>query len=148
MSASCDEYQVLITGHLDGELDAAQQEQLEAHLKTCSACRREYEAMKNLVVGTSTCFAIDAPPEEVWDTFLEHVYNRIERKTGWLLLILGLVALTLYGTVLFIREPWAAAGTKLLFAVPVVGLVLLFISVLRQRIRIAQNDRYTKEIHR
>lgn len=148
MNASCDEYEVLITGHLDGELDAAQQAKLEAHLKTCSVCRREFDAMKTLVVGTSACFAVDSPPDEVWDTFLERVYNRLERKTGWWLLILGVLALAGYGAVLFVREPWATAGTKFLLTVPVVGLAILFISVLRQRIRVARNDRYTKEIHR
>ena len=53
MNASCDEYEVLITGHLDGELDAEQRAKLEAHLETCSVCRREFDAMKTLVVGAS-----------------------------------------------------------------------------------------------
>ncbi len=104
--------------------------------------------MKRLVVGTAAALAPDDPPEEVWDTFLDRVYNRLERKTGWVVFVVGALALTVFGIVLFVTQPWASALTKLLLAVPVVGLAILFVSVLRQRLEVAKTDRYTKEVIR
>ncbi len=148
MSNSCEEQQIRITGHLDGELDAQETSALEAHLEDCPACKREYEAMKTLIVGTTACLKIAPPPEETWDAFLDNVYNRLERKTGWMLLIAGLIASAAYGALLFVAVPWAGWPLKVLLGALLAGLAILFVSVLRQRMRAAKTDRYTKEVKR
>ena len=143
-----DHYRMLISGLLDGELDADQQSELDEHLTTCTACERELNHMRRLFCGTRDAFAGAEVPQEAWDQFLEGVYNRAERKTGWVLLILGVVALTVFGTCTFILEPWGSALIKTLVAIPIIGLCILFISVLRQRLENIKTDRYTKEVHR
>jgi predicted anti-sigma-YlaC factor YlaD len=148
MKEVCESYQVLMSGSLDGELSAEEQQRLETHVQTCPGCRREYELLKRLVAGTALALIPEKPPPEVWDDFLDNVYNRLERKTGWAVLVVGLVALLIYGTVLYIVDPWMSTVTKILVAVPAFGLALLFISVLRQRLRAARTDRYSKEVHR
>ena len=40
----CEEYAALISAAVDGEITAAQRQQLEAHLASCAACRAEYDA--------------------------------------------------------------------------------------------------------
>lgn len=145
----CEEqYRVLISGYLDGELAPAEQAELEAHLETCPDCRRELEVMRRLFRGTSSAFAASDIPDETWDRFLDAVYNRIERRTGWIVLILGAVCLALFGVYVFVMEPWTSALLKTLLAAPVAGLAILFISVLRQRLASIKTDRYTKEVHR
>jgi len=146
MNEACEEYHILISGYLDGELDEAARLTLEEHTKVCPACCRELDTMKRLVVGTTSVLAYEEPPEEVWDGFLDSVYNRLERRTGWIVLVLGLVTLVAYGVVLYWLLPWASGFTKVLLAVPVGGLILLFISVLRQRVRAAKTDRYSREV--
>lgn len=145
---TCAVYQEWISGYLDGELDAESRRELESHILGCAVCRREYESMKRLVIGTSAAFAIEDPPGEVWDTFLDGVYNRLERKTGWVILLSGTAVLLLYAIFLFFTEPWGSMISKILVAAPVVGLIMLFISVLRQRLRTAKTDRYSKEVYR
>jgi predicted anti-sigma-YlaC factor YlaD len=148
MSKACDEFEILISGYLDGELDEQAKHALEEHVKTCSTCRREYQSLKRLAVGTSMCFHLANPPDAVWDTFLDNVYNRMERRTGWFLFLIGALALAVYSVVLFFYLPWASALVKVLITIPVAGLFLLFVSVLRQRLRAAQTDRYSREVHR
>jgi hypothetical protein len=148
MSDSCDAYEVLISGYLDGELDEASRRELESHIAGCSVCRRELDAMKRLVQGTSKALVFEDPPEEVWDIFLDNVYNRMERKAGWLIFSFGALAVAAFVIWEFFYEPWAIWPVKLLLAVPFVGMAILFISVLRQRLRIARNDRYSREINR
>jgi predicted anti-sigma-YlaC factor YlaD len=148
MKPPCEEYEVLISGYLDGELEPGAQRVLEDHVQGCTACRREYESMKRLVVGSRTVLAVAEPPPHVWDTFLDTVYNRLERKTAWSLFILGMFALGAYSVVWFYQVPWASVMLKTLISVPALGMILLFISVLRQRLRIARTDRYSREVHR
>lgn len=145
----CEEdYKVLISGYLDGELAPEEKRDLEDHLAGCPACQRELDAMRRLFWGTSAAFEGGDISEETWDRFLENVYNRLERRTGWALFIFGVCCLALYGFYAFIMEPWTSAAVKVLLAIPIAGLAVLFVSVLRQRLESIKTDRYTREIHR
>jgi len=148
MTHENDDTEVLLSGLLDGELDPEQRARLEAQIAASPALRREYENLQRLSVGTTRALAAPPPPPERWDHFLDDVYNRIERRTGWGIFVVGAAALVLYGIVLFVREPWAGALTKLLVAAPVVGLGVLFLSVLRERLAARRHDRYSREVHR
>lgn len=145
----CEEhYRVLISGYLDGELAPADRADLEAHLEGCPACQRELDTMRRLFWGTTSAFALDEVSEKTWDDFLENVYNRIERRTGWIIFIAGMVLLSLFSLYMFVMEPWTSALWKVLLATPVAGLAILFVSVLRQRLEDMKTDRYSKEVHR
>ena len=148
MPGSCDKFEIMISGCVDGEISEEDRQRLDTHLAGCTACTRELDHMKRIVAGTDHAMAVDEPPPEVWDTFLDGVYNRVERQSGWILLIVGVVALTAVGITLFAMSPEFSDLTKVLVSVPVAGLVILFLSVLRQRMRVAKTDRYSKEVLR
>lgn len=139
--------QALISGYLDGELDPETQDRVERLLETDPAFRKEFDRMKRLIEATSD-MAVEAPPEEVWDTFLDDVYNRLERQTGWTVFIAGLTVLAALGTVWFVVADWAPMPIKVAVAAPAVGLTILFVSVLRQRLFVAKTDRYSREVKR
>ncbi|MET0528249.1 MAG: anti-sigma factor [Microvirga sp.] len=48
MTLPCDDMKVLLHGHLDGELDAANAFQVEDHLRSCPACADEYQRLTEL----------------------------------------------------------------------------------------------------
>lgn len=147
--SQCEEhYRVLISGRLDGELTENQSAELDAHLADCFECQREMNSLQRLFVGTGDAFGGETPPDEEWDRFLDHVYNRMERRTGWILLILGVTLLSIFGTYQFVVDPWGSALLKTLVAIPVIGFLVLFISVLRQRMESIKTDRYEREVHR
>lgn len=148
MSRSDEEYRVLISGYLDNELEPELRVELENHLEECPRCQRELDSMRRLFWGTSAAFAAGSLPQETWDEFLDNVYNRLERKTGWVVFVFGALALALFGGYVFVMEPWTSALIKVLVAAPVAGLAILFVSVLRQRLENLKTDRYSKEIHR
>lgn len=50
--------------------------------------------------------------------------------------------------ILFVTLPWASAPVKLLLALPAVGLAILFVSVLRERLAAIKHDRYSREVQR
>lgn len=147
MRNGCEKFQPLMSGRLDNELSEEDRRLFDEHIAQCAACRDEFAVMRRLVEAVSTLWG-DLPPEEVWDTFLDGVHNRVERQTGWVVFIIGAAALALYGIYVFIVDPWGPALLKVLFATPVVGLGIVFVSVLRQRLAAAKTDRYSKEIMR
>lgn len=147
MPNDCDRYQPMISGYLDKELDEESRRKLERHMAECPKCKADYEKMARIVAAADR-LRIEIPPDEVWDSFILGAYNRIERKTGWVAFIIGVAVLAVLGVFLFVVEPWASALVKILIAVPVVGLLVIFISVLRERIFLAKVDRYSREVQR
>lgn len=143
-----EEHETLLSGYLDGELNPGQERLVEDLLREDAHFRREFEQMKRFAVGTRAAFAVEPPPEHMWEDFLGGVHTRLERRAGWLLLIVGSLLLAACGLYYYVSGPWAPAWAKVLAALPAAGLVLLFLSVLRQRLRAAKTDRYSREVYR
>ncbi len=147
MDEHCTKMHDLMSGYLDDELDDADTERLEGHLETCADCRREFEEMTLIVSGAST-LSVEDPPEEVWDEFLENVYNRIERRTGWYLVILGALMVIGWTVYFLVLTDILSAIAKIIVVLILVGLALLFSSVMRQRLHHRKTDRYSRDVHR
>lgn len=142
----CDEIAVLLSGYIDGELDDDEKTHVEAHLATCSACRREVTELRQMAEVTDN-MRFTEPPNDVWANYWRGVYNRIERGAGWTVFALGLAVLCAYGVYEFLTEPGVEAIVKVLIAVPVVGLLVVFISVWREKRVVNRYDKY-KDIQR
>ncbi|MAF10985.1 hypothetical protein CMK11_11105 [Candidatus Poribacteria bacterium] len=61
---------------------------------------------------------------------------------GWALLIVGVLALSAYGVYGFAVDDAVATGEKTAVALAAVGLVVLFLTVLGQRLRERKTDKY------
>lgn len=141
MQRDCEEIDSLISGYIDGELDPEQRAKVDEHLAECSVCRDELARYRQMTEVADT-MRFREPPEEVWTTYWQGVYNRIERGTGWLIFVMGLAVLIAYGVYEFVTDPGVAAFVKVLIAVPVIGLVVLFISVWREKRVVNRTDKY------
>ena len=147
MNRECDEIQAKLSGYLDGELDTDESARIAAHLKDCPDCTREHESMRQVVTAASTLHVAE-PPEEVWDTFLDNVYNRLERRTGWLIFTLGMMLVSGLAAYEFVVLEWASTPVKIICSIPLLGLGILFINVIRQRRLVAKTDRYSRDVRR
>lgn len=143
----CEDIQTLISGQIDGELSPGEAARLDAHLATCADCRAEYENMTALSAAASN-LKVPLPPDEVWDSFLDNVYNRVERKLGWIVFLLGAIALVGYGLYEAAVLPWASLPVKIMVTVAGAGLLLLLVSALRQRVAVLKSDRYSRDVIR
>ena len=101
-----------------------------------------------LVVSAADTLSVEVPSEEEWDGFLDNVYNRVERKSGLFLVILALVMALGWAIYFLILTPIVSPQIKLLIEVFLLGLALLFSSVMRQRSQHKKTDRYSRDIHR
>lgn len=134
--------------YLEGELTGDRKAAVEAHLATCPDCRKEYEEM-NKFERVMSRVALKSPPEEAWRGFGQSVYNRLERRIGWILLSLGAAILLFFGAVKavesLLKDPAISPLVKAGILLALAGLAVLIVSLARERYYVNKRERY-KEI--
>lgn len=145
-----EEYKKFLVGYLDGELKNKERELIENHLRKCPECQKELKEFKKLR-GVMMSMKYQKPPDEVWENYWKSIYNRLERRISWILTSVGAAILLFYGGFKlvedFIKNPEIALLLKIGILVLLAGLVILFISILRERIFIFKYDKY-REVKR
>ncbi len=148
---NCSEYAAMLTGYIDEELTPEDRARLEKHLTGCEACRGELAALTGLKEELAMMDFVE-PTDVELDAYWAGVYNRLERRLGWILLSVGAVALIAYGAFelveKFVRDPSVALILKVGVLAGILGLVILFVSILRERLAVSKADRYSQEIKR
>jgi hypothetical protein len=126
---------------LDGEMGEQEKSHYEEHVRECEDCRRELKELGR-VVGLTNELRLRTPDDEFWVGYWDHVYRRSERATGFLLIIGGIVALLLWGFVKAVTSPHLLTYEGISVAVILVGLIVIFVSVARERYHESKNDPY------
>jgi Putative zinc-finger len=142
----CTRYQTDGMRLLDDELSAAERSEYEAHVRQCEACRRELEQLGQVVRMTSD-LKLRVPDDAFWEGYWESIYRRSERGAGFLLLVAGIVAILGLGIYRAVTSPRFLSYEGISITLILVGLVVIFISVARERYHEAQNDPY-REVQR
>ena len=134
----------LLSAYVDGELEADDIARVEAHLKADAAGRAEVERLRAFNRLTAGLQLREAPPED-WEVFWESAYNRAERSVGWILFAAGVLVAGAYGL-------WLVAAAVFASTLPIVvkaaivagatGLLVLLLSVLRERVFTRRRTRY------
>lgn len=142
---TCQEYKDLMMAYLDNELDEGQQRVFAQHLASCEHCTREMEEFRRLKQMTDEVDLVE-PEDRLWQQYWGGVYNRIERGIGWVVFSLAGILLVVYGGFTAIEKVIEDPSVSLLLKVGLlallVGLAILFVSVLRERIYFWSKDRY------
>ncbi|HID38856.1 MAG TPA: hypothetical protein EYP36_05010 [Calditrichaeota bacterium] len=142
---SCEEARILLMGKIDGELGPEKLFLLDTHLSVCSKCRAEYERFVQLKKGASE-MKFKQLPEMYWDEYWNHVYNKIERGISWILISLGFILVTAFAGYQalesFFTDPEQPLILKIGTAFLVLGIIFLFVSVLREKLMVKKVDKY------
>jgi len=131
----------LLSAYLDEELTQADSQRVRIHLEDCPECRehlRELERLKRLTGQ----LAFPDPPEEKMKELERRLSVRLSRGLGWLLVCGGVAAWLLYALVMAILHWRTPTFKEMLGGAVVVGLLMLFFSVLRERLLELPHDRY------
>ena len=142
----CTRYQTDGMRFLDGELALEERLQYQAHVRECEPCRRQLESLGRVVRLTDE-LKLRVSDDEFWKDYWQSVYRRSERSLGFLLLIVGIVAVLLYAIYHAVRSPEFLSYEGISVGVILVGLVVIFISVARERYHESRSDPY-KEVER
>lgn len=140
-----DRVRQLMMAEVDREISGDGRVELASALENNPDLRDELRTYQRLKEVTDTMSPLK-PPEETWDSYWEHVYRRLERGIGWVLVSLG--AITVGTWVLWmavselIRDTTMPVYVRWGMLVLIAGLVVLFVSVVRERLFMQKKDPY------
>ena len=147
---TCHDFRDLMMGYLDNELSNESRRRFEEHVAGCPECARELKEFKRLKTITDEVTLVE-PEDRLWQDYWNGIYNRIERGVGWIIFSVAAIVLTIYGGFRAIEEMIKDPKIEFLFKAGLlallVGLAILFVSVLRERIYFWRRDRY-KDVRR
>lgn len=148
---SCDEYNRMAGAYLDGELADEERRRFDEHLAVCDACTRELAELKRLTEDLNM-MRFKEPGDEELERYWAGVYNRLERGIGWILLSAGVILTLCYGAFKVIEgmllDETISDVLKVGVCALIAGLVVLFVSLLRERLVVRKVDRYSREVER
>ena len=148
---SCEEFKPMMMGYLDGELQPEQRAWFESHVAACEACALELAEFRKLKEELAM-MKFKEPPDAELEQYWRSIYNRLERGLGWLLFSMGAIILLCYGGFKLVEEtiknPAIALLVKAGILAFVFGMVILFVSLLRERLAVRKADKYSREVKR
>jgi predicted anti-sigma-YlaC factor YlaD len=142
---NCEQARILVSGLVDGELDLEEKKIVSDHIASCPDCRREYARLKKLKEVTDDMKYFDLP-DKLWAGYWREIYNRVERSIGWIFLSIGAIILLAFiaWQILnnFFLDPTEPLYLKLGLGLFLLGLIILLISIIRERLFSRKHDRY------
>jgi anti-sigma factor RsiW len=135
----------LLSAYVDGELEPTDAARVEAYLADSPAGRAEVRRLRELRALTDDLRLRPAPPE-AWEAFWEGHYNRVERSLGWVLFGIGAVVVASWGVyraaLAIIGSPALPWWLRLAICAGSVGIVILLVSAVRERLYARRRTRY------
>ncbi|NIA23718.1 MAG: hypothetical protein GWP03_06150 [Proteobacteria bacterium] len=143
-----DYYKILIEKKIGGMISDSELLELSEHLKSCEECKHdleEAEKMNKLLSG----YKYKSPEDRLWENYKSNIYTRIERGIGWIFFSIGAIILLIASAFYFIKDFLLDNSVPIIIRIGVslliVGLVILLVSIIRERIFFNKNERY-KEV--
>lgn len=139
-----------VSAYLDDELEPAERAAFEEELLRDHRLREELEEMQNMksLVGGMRLREL---PDKAWDDYRKRTYTRLERRVGWILFSIGAMVLVGYGlyelVVFLVSGAELAWWIRAAIGAACIGLAILLVSVIRERIFVWKRDPY-REVKR
>jgi hypothetical protein len=135
----------LLMRALDDELSPEERTELDLLLADDPTLRAERNRLGRLKEVTGD-MKLRNPPEQLWDDYWSSAYSRLERGIGWILVSFGVIVVGGWATWQFVTELIADTEMPPLIKAGILagslGLVILTVSVLRQRLFVRKTDPY------
>ncbi|MBN1322043.1 MAG: hypothetical protein JXA87_14525 [Thermoleophilia bacterium] len=139
-----------VSAYLDDELEPQERRAFEEELRRDTRLREEVEEMRDMKSLVSGMRLRDLP-DGAWDHYRERTYNRLERRVGWIFLSVGAMVLVGYGlyelVVFLVSDGELAWWIRAAIGAACVGLAILLVSVIRERVFVWKRDPY-REVER
>jgi len=138
-------FQDLLMKAVDGELNSNEQEVFNHFVNTNEECRKEWQELKNLNTLTGE-MQMKLPDQEKWEQYWSHIYNRLERRAGWILFSVGMIILIstggYYAIQSFLTNPDIPLPEKIGLSAFFLGAAILIVSVIREKLTLRKTDKY------
>ncbi len=146
-----EKFQLLLMAAIDNELSAEEKPQFEQYIRQYPECYAEWQKYIKLKEVTQT-MQFTKPAPEVWNRYWVNIYNRLERGLGWIMFSIGCVILLTYGGFKMVEAIITDSKLEAIVKIGVIaligGLMIVLVSVIREKIFTARTDKYQKEVQR
>jgi len=142
----CTRYQTDGMRLIDDELTQEERLQYQAHVRECDVCSRELDALGRVVKLTGE-LKLRVSDDAFWKGYWESIARRTERRLGFLFLAGGVVMFLFFLLYRALRSPQLFTYEGISIALILLGLIVLFISVARERYHEHKHDPY-REVER
>ncbi len=131
----------LLTGYLDNELTQQDRQRVEQRMVNEPTYRKQFEDLTSLQTDIA---GLDFQPNKTtqWSELAPDATSRTTRSLGWLSYIISTLFLVGYGLYEFIIAETENALVKTAVLGIFLGLGLLLVSVIKQRLVESKTDRY------
>jgi len=140
----------LLLPYMENKLDEKKMKEVRNHLKKCDECRKELSSYKKIEEGLNK-MKLKKASEDFWKNYWHSVYNRTERKIGWIFFSIGTIILLIFGVYSLIGEMIKESDMPLInkigIGMLIIGGIVLFVSILREQLFARKNERY-KEVEK
>jgi anti-sigma factor RsiW len=126
--------------YVDGELSPGDRVRFEAELARSTELQRELAVFRSLhddLSGITLRTSGRGHPPSVWSA----VNRRLTRPVGWILLVVGALAWMAHAAWVYSTSP-APTWEKVATSAIVIGILLLFATVIHDRVRELRTDPY------
>lgn len=140
----------LLEKALDDLLSGDEKNEFELLLNNSKKFYNEFYEQKEIKEALNK-MRMKNPSNEVWDSYWQNIYNRLERGFGWILISIGAIIIFSFAAVAavesFLYDTQTPFLLKVGISVLIIGGIILLISVVREKLFTNKNDKY-KEIQR
>lgn len=135
----------LLSGYLDGALPQAEAQKVRISIEDDAEVRALFEDLRTMREAAATTRFV-VPKEDAWPELPRTPASWLSRSLGWTLLLVWLAVVLVFELWIFLSKTGDPFEIFLVLGLPG-AFVLLFVSVLVDRIRDLKTDRY-RGIHR
>ena len=126
---------------LDGEMSDADKAAYLQHVEQCEHCTAELKDLGRIVELTNE-LKLRPPDVEYWDNYWSGIYRRVERGTGFIVMMLGFVGILGFTLFKIVTSPNFLTFPGIAGSLVLLGLIILFLSVVRERYHERKTDPY------
>lgn len=135
----------LMMASIDGESSPQEESELKKILLEQPEWAEEYHQLKTMKEMTSQT-KLKEPEPELWDNYKRTVFTRVERGIGWILFTVGALVLLFYAAWMMLSsvltDPGLAWGLKAAIVSVAAGVIILLVSLLREKLYLDKHERY------
>jgi hypothetical protein len=136
--------------YFDKKLSENEKKELKELALKDKKTSHELKEMNNLMEVIDMLRPVN--PDREWEEYWSSLYNKLERGIGWVIFSIGaILTLTFLGFQFIrnlIRDSQIALYAKCGFIALLIGFIILFVSVARERLTLMKSDKYSKEVKR
>ncbi len=151
MNMKDDELHAIMMRIVDGVASTEDKQAFAAASSQNPAWETELRAYKSIKEVTDQ-MQYKEMPDSYWEGYWENLYRKLERGIGWILMSIGAVILIAFAFTVgfweFFTDPQVPSILKVGIGVGGLGLIIMLVSVLRERLFARNRDRYEREVER